>query len=200
MMKRASITSKVKGTVKWFLPFYLFTFLPLSMNAQDNAETGEEPEVVIEEAEPLKFGYLSYSAALQQMPQYAIAKRNIEDLRIKYDAETKRSENEFNEKYEAFLEGQHDFAPSILRKRQAELQDMMEKNIAFKEESQRLLAQAEEAAMVPVREELAKLLSTIGKERGYAFILNTDNNALPFINNAMGEDIMPICFPPQQDQ
>jgi len=72
---------------------------------------------------------------------------------------------------------------------------MMEKNIAFKEESQRLLSQAEEAALAPVREELAQRLNAIGKERGYAFILNTDNNALPFINLEMGEDVMPICFP-----
>ena len=195
-MERTNITSKVKGAVKWFLPFYLFTFLPLSLSAQNNAATEkEEPEIIVEEAEPLSFGYISYSEALQRMPQYAIAKRNIDDLRIKYEAETKRSENEFNEKYEAFLEGQHDFAPSILRKRQAELQDMMEKNIAFKEESQRLLSQAEEAALTPVREELAQRLNAIGKERGYAFILNTDNNALPFINLEMGEDVMPICFP-----
>ena len=36
-----------------------------------------------------------------------------------------------------------DFAPSILQKRQAELQEMMEKNVAFKNESKRLLAQAD---------------------------------------------------------
>ena len=29
------INNKVTGWVKWFLPFYLFTFLPLSLFAQD---------------------------------------------------------------------------------------------------------------------------------------------------------------------
>ena len=29
----------------------------------------------------------------------------------------------------------------------------------------------------------------LGQERGYAFILNTDQNAVPFINPALGEDI-----------
>ena len=29
----------------------------------------------------------------------------------------------------------------------------------------------------------------IGQQRGYAFILNTDKEALPFVNPAMGEDI-----------
>ena len=29
----------------------------------------------------------------------------------------------------------------------------------------------------------------MGKESGYAFILNTDNNTVPFVNTAMGEDV-----------
>lgn len=29
----------------------------------------------------------------------------------------------------------------------------------------------------------------MGKESGYAFILNSDNNNLPFVNTAIGEDI-----------
>ncbi|MFW9607766.1 MAG: OmpH family outer membrane protein, partial [Prevotella sp.] len=32
----------------------------------------------------------------------------------------------------------------------------------------------------------------IGDQRGYAFILNTDNDAVPYINNASGEDISAI--------
>ena len=30
---------------------------------------------------------------------------------------------------------------------------------------------------------------TLGKEKGYAFIINTDNNTLPFVNELVGEDI-----------
>jgi outer membrane protein len=29
----------------------------------------------------------------------------------------------------------------------------------------------------------------MGKESGYAFILNADNNSVPFVNTAMGEDV-----------
>ena len=36
-MKVNSITNMVKGAVKWFLPFYLFTFLPLNASAQPKA-------------------------------------------------------------------------------------------------------------------------------------------------------------------
>ena len=137
-----------------------------------------------------KFGFISYDAAIKAMPEYVIAQKNLSDLKSKYDAETKRSEDEFNRKYEEFLDGQRDFAPSILQKRQAELQDMIQKNVAFKNESRRLLQQAEIDAYTPLRTKLSSLLQTIGKERGYAFILNTDNNDVPFVDLSLGEDVI----------
>ena len=93
--------------------FLLLAFTALTLSA--NAQT------------PLKYGYFSFSEALKAMPAYAVAERNMADLRAKYAEEGKRVEDEFNKKYEQFLDGQRDFAPSILQKRQAELQEMMEK-------------------------------------------------------------------------
>ena len=49
-----------------------------------------------------KFGFISYDAAIKEMPEYAIVQKNLTDLKSKYDAETKRSEDEFNKKYEEF--------------------------------------------------------------------------------------------------
>lgn len=101
----------------------------------------------------------------------------------------KRVEDEFNEKYELFLEGRHDFAPSILQKRQAELQELMEKNVAFKEKARRLMAEATKEALDPIKAKLNKAIRQIGQARGLAFILNTDNNAVPYTDAIKGEDI-----------
>ena len=78
----------------------------------------------------IKYGYLSYQEVLKFMPEYAVAQTKLADLKQKYDNEMKRVEDEFNKKYEQFLEGQKDFAPTILRKRQVELQELIAKNIA----------------------------------------------------------------------
>lgn len=137
----------------------------------------------------LRFGFLSYEAALKSIPDYAIVQQNMADLQAQYQAEAKRVEDEFNQKYEDFLEGQRDFPKTILQKRQTELQELMEKSIAFKEKSRQELAQAEQDAMAPLRIKLIETLDKIGRERGYAFILDTDVKALPFINPDMGEDI-----------
>lgn len=136
-----------------------------------------------------RFGYLSYDEAIKSMPEYDAAQKNVSSLRAQYDNEIKRAEEDFNRKYESFLEGQSSFAPAILKKRQSELQDILDKNIAFRKEADRLLRQAEYDIYVPLRTRLNAVLQQIGLERGYAFILNTDNNALPFVSPDRGEDI-----------
>ena len=145
--------------------------------------------VQAQEYKPFTFGYLSYEAALKSMPDYAIVEKQMSDLRAQYQAETKRVEDEFNRKYEEFLDGQRDFPKTILQKRQTELQELMERNIAFRQKSLEELSESEQQAMAPLRIRLIEALGKIGRERGYAFIVDTDQKALPFINPSMGEDI-----------
>ena len=137
----------------------------------------------------LKFGFLSYNIVMQAMPEYAAMQNSMAELREKYEAEQKRVENDFNKKYEEFLDGQKNFPKTILQKRQSELQEMLDKNVAFKKESQRLLKQAEEDAMAPVMVRLAETLDALGKVRGYAFIVNIDEKVALWLNPSQGEDI-----------
>ena len=140
-------------------------------------------------ATSFRFGYLSYGAALYSMADYAAVQQKMDELKAQYQAETKRVEDEFNRKYEDFLDGQRDFPKTILQKRQTELQELMERNITFKENSRQELAQIEKDTMAPLKARLIELLEKIGRERGYAFIIDTDTKALPFINPEQGDDI-----------
>lgn len=137
----------------------------------------------------LHFGYLSYERSLKAMPEYAKLKDDMGVLRQQYADETKRAEEEFNKKYEEFLEGLSTFAPAIYSKRQSELQELMEKNIAFKQEAARLLQEAEAKGIAPIRERLTTEITKLAKERGYAFVLNTDSDACPYIDSDTGENI-----------
>ena len=137
---------------------FLFTFAALATSAQTDS------------AQSFRFGFLSYERALKSMPEYALVQQKITTQQEQFQAETLRVEDEFNRKYEDFLDGQRDFPRTILQKRQSELQELMEKNIRFKEQSRQELADAEREAMAPLRIRLIELLSKIGSERGYAFI------------------------------
>lgn len=140
-------------------------------------------------AQSVRFGYFSYDNILKSMPEYAVAERGIADLRAQYDAEAKRSEDDFNAKYVEFLEEQSKLATSIRKKRQAELIDLMEKNAAFKAEGERMLRDAESKAIDSVSTKLNTVIAELGRERGYAFILNTDGNNVPYVNTELGDDI-----------
>ena len=171
---------------KTFL-YIALALMPMTSLAQQTAPAAQQAST---EAQPtLRFGYFSFKEVFHTMPGYAIAKHNMDDLRQKYDAETKRSEDEFNSKYEEFLDGQRSFAPSILEKRQAELRELMAKNMAFKAESERLLKQAEEEAYAPLKQQITTALQKVGKAKGLAFIMNADNDNLPYVDAAMGENV-----------
>lgn len=171
--------------------FLLFAFMAISLSLHAQNEETVAP-VAVSASEPT-FGYVSYSALLEAMPDYATAKRKYVQLEEKYSVEAKRVEDEFNAKYEAFLDGQRDFPPTILKKRQSELQELLDKNIAFKAESKRLLAEAEAELMAPLREKLSNVLATVGNQMNLMFIINTDDNACPFVNPKQGVDVYDIA-------
>ena len=77
----------------------------------------------------------------------------------------------------------------LLDMKSDDVYELLAKGISFKAEAARLLKQAEADMYAPLKTKLADVLRRIGTERGYAFIINTDGDALPFVNDAYGEDI-----------
>lgn len=154
----------------------IFACIAMAAQAQDNAPA-------------LKFGYLSYDLALKSMKEYATVQMRMDSLRSAFNAEMQRVEDEFNRKYEDFLDGQKDFPRTILLKRQTELQEMMQKNIDFKQQLQRELTDTEAQLMAPLRIHLNEAIATIAREQGLVLVINTDANACPFIEPAMGVDV-----------
>ena len=145
-------------------------------------------------AQQLKIGYFSYDAVLKATHDYVSAKARIENLRNQYDAEIQLAQKDFNEKYENFIENLNGMASAIREKRQSELQSILERNIAFKQESERLLAKAEEEALTPLRNKLDNAIKSLGNDNNFVVILNTDNNAVPYINPMIGEDVTDLLI------
>ena len=134
-------------------------------------------------------GFLSYDSALVSMPEYAIAQQQIAETRQAYDDEMKRVEKEFNDKYEEFLENRKDYPRTILLKRQTELQELLEKNIAFKNQSRQELQQIERQILAPLRIRLNETIATIARQQQLTMVVNTDSNACPFIEPMQSVDL-----------
>lgn len=138
-----------------------------------------------------KFGYINVDSLLKTLPEYHNVDIQMQQLREKYKAEATYNEQTFRRQYAEFLQGQKQFTPNILAKRQAELQQSLEKNMAFRQQADSLLNATRQQMMHPVRQRLLRALRAVGMERGYEYILDTSMHILPFVNTQIGEDATP---------
>ena len=163
--------------------FFLVILACIALTAQAQQDSTQA------EAQVLKFGYLSYEAALKTMPDYGTVQMKMDSLRSAFNAELQRVEEEFNSKYEDFLEGQKDFPRTILLKRQTELQEMLQKNVQFKQQLQQELKDTEVQLMAPLHIQLNDAIAIIAREQKLALVINTDANDCPFIEPTMGVNL-----------
>ncbi len=136
-----------------------------------------------------KFGYVSYMEMVKALPEYSIVVTHLDELQAKYEAEIARSEREFNQKYSDFIEEQHNFPENIRIKRHKELQELMEKSIAFKDEINRAMREARREMMQPLHDKVDEAVMKVCIENKYDYVLNTDDRAYIAINPQSGNDI-----------
>lgn len=147
------------------------------------------PEEVSVPVQSVKYGYLSYSQVLENMSDYKMAQQQLNDLRVKYEMEAQYNEASFKRQFAEYLQGQKDFPQSIMLKRQRDLQEALEKSLAFREEAVRLLKQAEAEALAPIKGRLDNAIRVVGGLYGLDYIYNLDTNAMPYVNPALVMDV-----------
>lgn len=138
-----------------------------------------------------RYGVLSYDSLLTAMPEYVRTLESLSRLRQQYEKEAEYNASNFKRLFTEFLDGQKNFPKSILLKRQRDLQNEMERDLAFREQADSLLRAAEADLMGPVRSRLDAAIRAAGAERGYDFIINTDRGACPYYNPLLSEDAAP---------
>lgn len=138
-----------------------------------------------------RYGVLSYDSLLTAMPEYVRALESLSRIRQQYEEEAEYNASNFKRLFAEFLDGQKNFPKSILLKRQRDLQNEMERDLAFREQADSLLRAAEADLMGPVRSRLDAAIRAAGAERGYDFIINTDRDACPYYNPLLSEDAAP---------
>ncbi len=166
-------------------------FSAVSMSAQSADSTTVEGAQASQTkaAESVKYGYLSCSQVLENMTDYKLAQQQLKDLRAKYEAEAQYNEASFKRQFAEYLQGQKDFPQSIMLKRQRDLQEALEKNLAFRDEAERLLKKAEEETLAPIKARLANAIKTVGGAYNLDYIYNLDTNAMPYVNPALVMDV-----------
>lgn len=142
----------------------------------------------------IKYGRLDYDSLLTSLPEYTQVQEQLASLRQQYDKEASYNESNFKRLFADFLQGQKDFPQNIMLKRQRELQDAMEKSLAFRRSCDSLLVKAEADLLAPLFVKLDAAIQAVGMERGYECIVNTAAGTHPFLHPSLTEDAAPFVI------
>mgnify|MGYP002754535880 FL=1 len=135
-----------------------------------------------------RYGSVSRSAILAQLPEIKHARTQLDSLRAKYEREARYNEESFRRQFSEYLQIQRNLPEAILLKRQGDLQTSMERGLAFRKQAEELLRQAERELMQPIEDKVDAAIRVVGAERKYDFIFDADLKALPYLNPALCED------------
>lgn len=141
-----------------------------------------------------KFGFYSHKEVLMAVPEYLLAIEEFELLKQRCNAEIERNEQELTRKYVAFLDGQQDFPEPILRKRQKELQQMVDNSVLFRDRLKVWLSQAKDSLLAPCNERVDIALAKVCERMDLAYAINSDEIMYRYVNPKYGEEITPLVL------
>ena len=164
MMKNQILNNTVIGLVKWFLPFYLFAFLPLNVSAQ-------------------KFALLDMDYILKNVPAYERANEQLNQMSKKWQAEVEALQTEAQTLYKNYQDNVVFLSNEQKKARQEEIvakekQAAELKKTYFGAEGE--LFKKRSALMGPIQEEIYNAVADIAEQRGYQLILDraSDNSII----------------------
>lgn len=136
-----------------------------------------------------RFGYFSYSTVLDSMPQYKEAMESYGKLKKRCLKEIEHNEQELTRYYVAFLDGHRDFPEPILRKRQKELQQMIDNSVVFRDNLKVWLRHAKDSLSASSRQVVDSVLHRVCTELSLSYAIDVDNRDYKYINPMFGQDI-----------
>lgn len=136
-----------------------------------------------------QFGYYRHSEVLNAIPEYAKAVKEYELLKQRCNAEIERNEQELTRYYVSYLDGQRDFPEPILRKRQKELQHMIDNSVVLRDQLKAWLVQSKDSLFAPCEAKVGKALEAVCLNNNLAYAINVEETNYRYINPNMGVDI-----------
>ena len=135
------------------------------------------------------FGYIDFNATLKLMPEYMEAQIDLQKTQSEYREEIERSKREFERQYIEFILEQDHLSPSIVAKRQKELQLVMDNNAQFRDQVQSDLEARREELLIPLKKKLLETIAKVCSDQGLDYVIDTGTGTYLYINGQKGVDI-----------
>lgn len=145
-------------------------------------------------AQTVKFGFFGMNEVMEALPEYTAAQNDYNSLLELCDNEIAYNEAELTRLYVAFLDGQQSFPEPILRKRQKELQEMVDRSVVFRDQLKDYLAEAHDSLFSPIEQKIDAAVERVCLRNNLAYAIDTDKAAYRFINPNYGVDITDLVI------
>lgn len=152
-------------------------------------EFSADNDTTVSALQRARYGFCNRQALIESQPEYTKAMQTLKNLRAQYEQEAQYNETNFRRQYSEYLNGQKDFPKAILLKRQRDLQDAMERGIAFRTQADSLLRDAERDLLLPIERKVDAAIAAVGAERDYDYVIDTSMHTMLYLNPALNEDI-----------
>ncbi len=137
-----------------------------------------------------KFGHINTNELLRMMPGREEATVQLERYAQDLEETFVAMQQEFQSKYQDYLEKQETFSTLVRQSRERELQSLQERIMEFQESAQQDIMEQESRLLNPIIEKARNAIEKVGRENGFTYIFDTSGGSLLFWEG--GENIMPL--------
>jgi outer membrane protein len=157
--------------------FFVLLFVPLMLQVQNT-----------------EFGYLGLKEVMNALPEARVAQEEYDALVALCDQEIEHSEETLTRAYVSFLDGQQSFPEPILRKRQKELQEMVDRIVVLRDELKEYLVQAHDSLFSPIVQKIDTAIESVCLRNNLAYAIDTDKEVYRFVNHNFGVNITDLVI------
>lgn len=146
-------------------------------------------------AQEIKIAYVNTQEIITAMPELAAMNTQLEKLNADFESELKTMNEEYTNKYQAFIQQQDSLTENIRVRRMQDIQQINDRMEQLYQVAQQTVAQKQEELFKPIQEKMMKAIQDVGAENNYLYILNagtllyTGNNSIdatPLVKTKLG--------------
>lgn len=140
-------------------------------------------------AQNMKFGHINAMEIISAMPEYTKAQNDLKALSDQLGKELQRTQEEFNKKYQEFMQTKDSLPANIAERRQKELEDMMQRQQQFQEKAQQDMEKAQNDLMAPIYKKLDDAIKSVGATEGVVYIFDLARTPIPYVNESQSANL-----------
>ena len=125
-------------------------------------------------AQEVKIAYVNTNEVIMAMPELSDMEKQMADLNKEFEDELKGMNEEYTNKYQAFVSQQDSLTENIRLRRMQEIEDLQNRMQQLIQTAQQDLPQKQETMLRPIQEKMMKAINDVSAENGYTYVLSSE--------------------------